>query len=379
MVHRTINTGPPPIEVREFTSNTIEKGLKKLRHRIGELKGLDPSQLMYDDPCVDNIVFDITECVRDVFGTKSTEFQRNEDNRGFENPNILLKDALVQENFIKWIPKTVTMLEGFIKRLDEMRVDLDVEEPPGTGINSSGTLETCKSYCPKCGEDSNADIVACHENQQYADVPDNMVWTRDTYRILRCRGCEWVYVQREHLSSEDEEYDVDSRTGEYVVVIEPHVTYWPPPKKRQRPPWLYRLNDKPLRNLLDEVYGALDADHRVLAAIGARTALDRAFVLMEAHESLGFVEKLQQLRDRDNISEVDMRMLDAWTDVGSAAAHRSWKPEPMALTKIMDGVENFLQRNLVLESDIPAIKDKVPPKKPRPKQLKDSSKSQTGS
>ena len=52
---------------------------------------------------------------------------------------------------------------------------------------------------------------------------------------------------------------------------------------------------KELREVLQEVYGALNADYRILAAIGARTALDRTLVLFKAPEADGFAQKLNFL------------------------------------------------------------------------------------
>ena len=152
----------------------------------------------------------------------------------------------------------------------------------------------------------------------------------NTYRILRCRGCETLYVQRAHWFSESQG--------------PPHVTYWPPPPA---PDWVHQLDDRTLRNLLREVYGAVNAGHRVLAAIGARTALDRAMVLNGAEETFGFIEKLKTLREKGIISETEKQMLGKLTDAGGAAAHRGWSPTPDELATLIDGIESFLHRTLV--------------------------------
>ena len=55
-----------------------------------------------------------------------------------------------------------------------------------------------------------------------------------------------------------------------------------------RPDWLGDLEDETLRQVLDEIYAALDGDQRVLAGIGARTVLDRAMVLNGADEASSF-------------------------------------------------------------------------------------------
>ena len=161
----------------------------------------------------------------------------------------------------------------------------------------------CKGHCPECGPNRNADIVASFEKRwEPDDVP---IWTIDTYRILRCGGCETIYIQHKHFFSEDEEYYTDHNTGEFYSHIEPRVTYWPAPARRNRPDWFDEIRDEILRNILDEVYGALDSDHRILAAIGTRTAIDRAMVLLGADESLAFAEKISRIQEDGIISRRD--------------------------------------------------------------------------
>ena len=59
-----------------------------------------------------------------------------------------------------------------------------------------------KGHCPNCGPDRLADVVAHHQSQyEYEGEIE--------YRILRCRGCEAVYFQRD-----SEDIVVDPKTGE---------------------------------------------------------------------------------------------------------------------------------------------------------------------
>jgi hypothetical protein len=229
-------------------------------------------------------------------------------------------------------------------------------------------VETVKGHCPKCGPERRADVVASHE--EFWENDDAAIWAIDTYNILRCRGCETVYVQRQHVFSEDWDYETNPETGDAETVLTPKVTYWPAPARRDRPDWLDKLEDSTLRDLLEEVYGALDADHRVLAAIGARTALDRAMVLKGASEAFGFAMKLDELKSAGFISQHEKDILVALTDAGSAAAHRGWRPEAKMLSTIMDGTEAFIYRTLVMSAAVAAIKEQVPKKPKRPERLK---------
>ena len=116
--------------------------------------------------------------------------------------------------------------------------------------------------------------------------------------------------------------------------------------------------------MLRDVYGVLNADHRTLAAVGARTVLDRAMTLLGAPEGDSFAGKLKHLVQQHVISQHDKHVLDALTDAGNASAHRDWRPTPEQLVTIMEGVENFLHRMFVVGAVATAMKAQVPPRAP---------------
>ena len=240
---------------------------------------------------------------------------------------------------------------------------------PAETKSSKSTPSIRKGHCPECGPDRNADIVASHEDRKEYEGGD--IWIINDYRILRCRGCGRVYFQDEYIFSEETNYEYDPATG--TMQPKTHVTHWPSPTKRQRPEWLYKLDDPDLRHVLNEVYKAFDADLHVLAAIGARTALDRAFVLQGAQEASWFYEKLNDLVKKGIINDNEKSLLETLTDAGSAAAHRGWKPEPEQLTTLIDAMETFLKRVFVTETEVKTIKEDIPPRPKRQKKPKPQS------
>ena len=212
---------------------------------------------------------------------------------------------------------------------------------------ASGASNTCEGRCPRCGHDRIADIVASHQERWFDE--DARVGATVNRRILQCRGCETVFFQKE--SWPDEQFP-----GEHKI-HGPHVTHWPPPPAPDR---VGQLGDGTLRSLLCEVYGALNAGHRVLAAVGVRTALDRAMVLCGAKETSDFQGKREELRERGVIGKGELETLRTLVDAGSAAAHRAWKPTPEELSTLIDGIESFLRRTLVLTNAVKTIE--VPPR-----------------
>ena len=231
--------------------------------------------------------------------------------------------------------------------------------------HSSARATTRKGHCPKCADERVSDVVALHEAPW--EDREHGIWGEQNYFVLRCRGCETVYFQREELFSEDIELGVDPQTGEYDERLRPSISHWPLPVPRPKPEWLWKIGDAELRNVLEEAYAAANADLRVLATIGTRTALDRAFVLNGAVETDPFVQKITALQQAGVISQEEEELLSTCTDAGNAAAHRSWRPAPEMLNALLDGVEAFLYRVFVLNRELSALKKKIPPKKRKAK------------
>lgn len=224
-------------------------------------------------------------------------------------------------------------------------------------------MPAIRGHCPVCGPDRRAEVKA--SLQERWDDDSAGVWATDTYSILKCGGCDTIYVQHENLFSEDIDYQ-RTADGDWEQVASPKTSYWPSPAKRNRPDWLDEIEDDTLRSVLTEVYGALDVDHRILAAIGARTSLDRAMVLLGATTDK-FPTKLTELEEKGIVSPHEKEQLLVLTDAGSASAHRAWHPTPKNLDTVMSGMETFLHRTLVFGKDISAVRKDIPPRPKAPK------------
>jgi|ERR1035437_4695977 hypothetical protein len=221
-----------------------------------------------------------------------------------------------------------------------------------------------KGHCPNCGSGCKA-----HVRREWvvssADEDDGTT-ASDTGMILECCGCERVYFRRDVYFSEWDTFGEDPVTGESQGGgVE--TTYWPAPITRQRPKWLDTIEktDRDLGDLLREMYVALDSDLRVLSAVAARTVFDRASELLRIDPAFRFQEKLESLRANGKISIDEEGILDVLVDAGSAAAHRGWRPKPEELNTMVDVVESFLHRSLVLGDGIAKLKASVPPKPKR--------------
>lgn len=214
-----------------------------------------------------------------------------------------------------------------------------------------------KGHCPNCGPAVNADVVA-----EYVIDGKNPRWQTTSeiaLRILQCPSCEAAYCQREYLGAEPE---LDPTTGQLALPTK--FSYWPVPARRRRPDWMdgRTLRDPTLEGLILEVYAALDADLRVLAAIGIRTAFDRASELLQVEPSLSFARKLDALTTTAMIAPAERRLLEALIDAGGAAAHRSWRPDAGQLGTMMDIIEAFIKRSFILPERSLELRQAVPPR-----------------
>ncbi|MCC8397682.1 DUF4145 domain-containing protein [Paraburkholderia sp. MMS20-SJTR3] len=221
-----------------------------------------------------------------------------------------------------------------------------------------------KGHCPECGAGINADIVAAYEHKWQHD--DHPIWGQVDYRILKCRGCDSIYVQRAEVFSENINYYYDA-AGDTQAEYEVDYSYWPSALKRTRPLWLDELFsvDTDLHSILNEVYSGLDGDLAVLSATGMRTAFDRATELLGVDPAKTFQQKLEDLFAAGKVGAAEKETLAVLADAGGAAAHRGWKPQPKQLGTMMDIVEAFCHRNFILDGQVGKLKPQIPAKQKR--------------
>jgi hypothetical protein len=217
-----------------------------------------------------------------------------------------------------------------------------VEQP------DSKKLKT-RAHCSHCKDERNCDVEAKIE-QRGGD--EDFQWHTDWY-ILKCCGCDAIFFQTVASNSEEYHhfYNEDGSTG---TTYNETIAYWPPVLKRAPPSWLmeYAIATNPksvaLDTTLEEVYGALNNDLPVLAAIGIRTSFDVAAVQLGVVASKTFAAKLNDLVGLGKIREADRKRLESLIDAGNASAHRGWKPNQKQLELLTDILESFIEESFVI-------------------------------
>ena len=174
-------------------------------------------------------------------------------------------------------------------------------------------------------------------------------WTT-TYSMLECRGCEEVSLCRTTWCSEDHPMDGPSPS-----------IYFPPRVSRRKPAWVDRLPvPDEYEGLLDEVYVALHADSRRLAAMGARALID-AYITRRVGDQGSFAKGLRKLVETKYISETQREIVDAAVDAGNASAHRAHCPSANDINVVIDIVENLIHNEL-LADPAAALRQTTPPR-----------------
>lgn len=242
-------------------------------------------------------------------------------------------------------PKPVTQVETPQEAVKETPVETKAE----------------KARCNTCGRDNFCDVLGSFPPYNHEDDQGEK-FTR-IVTALACRGCGEMMVRMvTRCSAWVEEIIYVPETDETTTVERSEVTFMPARYTRQRPKWLERLEDEPLRQALEETYESLDHGGRILPAIGIRTCIDRLSFLLLGGDFGEFKTKVQLLRGKNHIGPHDETHLLAVADAGNAAAHRAHALTGEALITCLEILEGVVARTQIHPIAVEAIRAETPPK-----------------
>ncbi len=210
--------------------------------------------------------------------------------------------------------------------------------------------DVVQGHCPSCGPDRKADVKG-HYQTRFSEA-EGLIWGQTDFRLLVCRGCETAYFQTEEVFSEDA-IDVEDGSGGFESYIPARFVHYPSPIKREKPKWWAELvfigNEfGKFESLFSDIYGCLNANLSVPAAIATRTAFDHASEILGIEPSLSFEKKLDALEKIGKIGLDERDVLEVLVNAGSAAAHRGWRPNPEQIETLVTIIENFVYRTFIL-------------------------------
>lgn len=215
--------------------------------------------------------------------------------------------------------------------------------------------EIKSAYCNKCASSTKHDVLAAERQE---DTEENGSVGYDLYEMLRCRGCDNITLRHTSKWSKDK----------------PTTFYYPPTIARRTPWWVSKeltIRDLDsdafvpvqIKELMREVYTAIQNGLSRLAAMGIRAALDATMankvgdhgnftVTTDAFAAAGYLS----VRQRDHI--------DSLLGAGNAAVHRGWEPTAADLGTLLDIVESTIEVSFLHDEAASSLKRRVPPKPP---------------
>lgn len=236
-----------------------------------------------------------------------------------------------------------------------------------------------EAHCPRCNGTRSCDLHGeVYQPWSWTDGRNSVDGGR-THRLLECRGCHQVFLWTSSWDSESYEHEWDEDAQEYRLVSVPTVETFPVPEQPEaRPAWSLSLSsrDAQLGAIMGEIYAAVEAGHRILAATGLRTAFDRASSLLGISEDLTFEGKISKLQSEGFIGPTEAEILTTIVNAGNAAAHRSWTPSADDLKRLLGSLEQFIHRTIITGTSVIDVATSIPPRSSRKTKLSGSAEAE---
>lgn len=195
---------------------------------------------------------------------------------------------------------------------------------------------TLWSHCNECSQETRHKLIKLIRKGREFNSDIYPVSVGSDWEILQCCGCDEVSMSRVDWFSED---DPDERQAP---------TFFPPRVSRRKPEWLTKGEAPNYQELLDEVYVALHADSRRLAMMGARAVIDMAIVKQVGDKGT-FAQGLKGLQAAGLMGSLDVPLIEAAFNAGSASMHRAHNPSQESLSTVIDIVERVIHAEVLFE------------------------------
>jgi hypothetical protein len=226
---------------------------------------------------------------------------------------------------------------------------------------SEDSGDTIWGWCPNCRGRRKALLLFEHDGSQRNSY--GVLAADIRHRVIECAGCERAYFQTVgrirdldiHAQGEDE-------APEFGPMQE---ACFPRIQIREIPAWIAKLHatDATMGRWSSDVYFSLDNDRNGLAAIAARTVVDRILLLIGCDPNLTFAQKVEWAIERGHIYPNERDYLESLFEAGSAAAHRAWEPRYDEIIAVIVLLEHLIYRIMIARDDAATLKSLIPARK----------------
>ena len=118
---------------------------------------------------------------------------------------------------------------------------------------------------------------------------------------------------------------------------------------------------KPVAELMEEVYKALQSDSPRLAAMGIRASLELVMTTTIGDRG-SFRENLDAFQQAGYLSLRQVHVVQAILEPGHASIHRGWTPTSDDISTLMDITESVIESTFLHEYRAKNLEGKIPPR-----------------
>ena len=201
---------------------------------------------------------------------------------------------------------------------------------------------TVKCFCPKCKQHTNHQVMAEH---LYSGDDDEYYW-RQTYRMVKCCGCEHVSFDIETFEESNVRYDRDGREE----MCSEHVSY-PESEGLLKPietSWNFPYF---VLKIYKETVKVINAECYTLAAAGFRAVIES--ICLDKQISGKTLEvKINNMKKAGIITMEDRDRLHSVRFLGNDSVHEIKTPEHRTILVVLEIIEGILKSLYIYEEKI---------------------------
>lgn len=196
-----------------------------------------------------------------------------------------------------------------------------------------------KVHCNSCSHITHHELLYKDGSDWVEELSVDMtIEGGDVYELLRCKGCDSIVFRHTNWFSEDTD-----KHGRPVR----NVTVYPPTTYRKEPRWLSEVMWMaeaycPVRNLIGEIYVALQNDAPRLATMGIRALLDMVMIDKTGDHG-SFSSNLAEFEAAGFVSEHQRKIIESVLEIGHATIHRGYVPHKNHVGLLMDITESIIE------------------------------------
>ncbi|MBP9993474.1 MAG: DUF4145 domain-containing protein [bacterium] len=198
--------------------------------------------------------------------------------------------------------------------------------------------KTVNCYCPVCKHRTHHEVLGVGNNVS----PDEEYFYNETYRVVKCCGCDHVSFDLEVVEEGNVEYDQEG----YETLVPVHTSY--PVKENSVEP----ISSWEMPSLIQRAYKesveALNNGSFLLASIGFRATVE-ALCIENGLDKGTLNTKINKLRDKGIITAADCERLHEARFMGNESAHQIEKPDRQHVLIVLEVINNILNNLYVID------------------------------